>query len=554
MARRLRPASAPISRGATTESPSHLAGVGDGASVLPTSSVVGVSTAGQSNSAHHDVPAGRLPVVVVCVTDRDAFDTNTDNIAIVDPSLRRILSVPRDLWDHRNGRRVNRAWAEGGFPALQDSLAAVGLHVDAGLNIRRSAVEAALDGVRVTVPVERPLVFLYPLAPQLPIEDGAKVVRFDPPSVELSGERIHQWLGARYSPRGPESDLGRIGRQQLLVRRLLEDGFDFRRLLADPDRISVSDSSVWQTLQSVDTTWSSAIVDGLIDRRIDGKAVLVRATPMMKLRRLVRRAGRPLARVVAGSMIRVWMPTCGLRTPARRVRMIAIIAVRNEERRLDGWLANVAPHVEGIVALDDGSTDRSAAILGSHPAVLDVLRAGPERTHWDETTNHRRLVQAAIDHGADWILALDADERIERTFRVRAERAIRRGAWLGLDAFALPLRELWDDPDRWRCDGIWARKRQPRLFAARRDHQFDLRPLHGAKAPMQGKRRGGWVTIDCRLYHLHMIRAEDREARRRRYEALDPDAIWQQIGYAYLTDETGLRTKRIGRRRGYDGA
>lgn len=511
-----------------------------------------MSTDPASSSAKSDSPEGRLPIVVVCVTDRDSFDTNTDNIAIVDPTLRRILSVPRDLWDGRNRRRINRAWAEGGFAALQDSLAAVGLHVDAGVNIRRSAVEDALEDVRVTVPVERPLVFLYPLAPQQPIEDGAKPVRFDPPSTELSGERIHQWLGARYSLRDPESDLGRIERQQVFVRQLLEDGFDFHRLLVDPDRVSVSDSGAWQTLRSVDTTWTYATVDGLVDRRIMGKDVLVMATPMARLLARARWARRPVGRVISGSMNRIWLPTWGLRRPRRRVRMIAIIAVRDEERHLDGWLANVAPHVDGIVALDDGSTDGSAAILAAHPAVLDLLRTGPERTHWDEMANHRRLVGAAIDHGAEWILALDADERIERSFRDRAERAIRRGSRLGLEAFALPLRELWDAPDRWRCDGIWARKRQPRLFVARRDHRFDPRLLHGAKAPLQTRRLGGWVTVDCRMYHLRMIHAADREARRRRYEGLDPEAIWQDIGYAYLTDETGLRTTRISRRRGYD--
>ena len=48
-----------------------------------------------------------------------------------------------------------------------------------------------------------------------------------------------------------------------------------------------------------------------------------------------------------------------------------------------------------------------------------------------------------------------------------------------------------------------------------------------------------------------MIRREERLARRRRYERLDPTARWQAEGYAYLTDETGLRLRRVRVRRRY---
>ena len=55
------------------------------------------------------------------------------------------------------------------------------------------------------------------------------------------------------------------------------------------------------------------------------------------------------------------------------------------------------------------------------------------------------------------------------------------------------------------------------------------------------------------IYHLRMLEAADRAARRARYERLDPGATWQpDVGYAYLTDETGVRLRRVGARRGYD--
>lgn len=235
-----------------------------------------------------------------------------------------------------------------------------------------------------------------------------------------------------------------------------------------------------------------------------------------------------------------------------RVRLIATTMVRNEREHLPAMLRNVAAQVDGIVALDDGSTDGSAEMLAASPGVLEVLRNPADRGAYDEPGGHRRLVAAALAHGADWIVSIDADERLEHDFRVRAERVIRRGRALGFTAFALRLRELWDHPDRYRADGLWGRKRVARLFRARLDHRFDPRPLHGSKAPLQGKVMGAFPPADLVIYHLRMIRPEDRIARRDRYLALDPGAVWQPgIGYDYLTDDRGLVLRHIPPRRGY---
>jgi hypothetical protein len=241
----------------------------------------------------------------------------------------------------------------------------------------------------------------------------------------------------------------------------------------------------------------------------------------------------------------LFVPSAG-RDRRRRVRLLALLAVRDEMRFVPGFLANVAPQVDGIVALDDGSRDGSGDYLAQLPAVLEVLRVPPDRPAWDEPGNHRALVAAGLRHGADWFIALDADERVERQFRPRAERVIRRGRLLGFSAYAVRLRELWDSRHAYRSDGRWRRKRPPRLFRARADHQFDPLPLHGAKAPLQARVLGAFPVADLEVYHLRMIRRDDREARRDRYLALDPEARWQPgTGYAYLTDERGLRLRRV---------
>ncbi len=214
---------------------------------------------------------------------------------------------------------------------------------------------------------------------------------------------------------------------------------------------------------------------------------------------------------------------------------------------LPGYMANVAPHVDGVVAFDDGSTDGSRDYLESRHEVLSVLRAPAGREHWDEVGNYRALVEEALRLGGGWALSLDADERLERDFRARAERVIARGRLVGLSAYSVAMRELWDAPDRYRADGVWGRKAPPRLFRLRTDHRFDSRELHSSKVPLQATEGHGRIArADLEVYHLGMLREQDRRARRERYERLDPEARWQpREGYAYLTDPSGLELRPV---------
>lgn len=248
------------------------------------------------------------------------------------------------------------------------------------------------------------------------------------------------------------------------------------------------------------------------------------------------------------------IPSTPLLVRSPRTRLLALLACRDEMQYLPGYLANVSPHVDGIVALDDGSTDGSGEYLErSGRGVLEVLRNPPERTTWDEVGNYRRLVDAGMRRGAEWLVSLDADERVERGFRRRAESVIQRGGLFGYSAYAVRLHELWDSPDHYRDDGLWGAKAPPRLFRARPDADLDGRVLHAGKVPLQARRLRGSVPVaDLRVYHLRMIHAADRAARRERYELADPGARFQPgVGYAYLTDERGLRLRRVGRRRGF---
>lgn len=219
---------------------------------------------------------------------------------------------------------------------------------------------------------------------------------------------------------------------------------------------------------------------------------------------------------------------------------------------LDGWLANVAPQVDGFVALDDASCDGAGDLVAAHPKCLELLRRErPAGDGFDEVGNHARLHAVAARLAGAWFVAVDADERLERSFRRRAEREIERLEGLGVGAASVRIVELWDRPDRMRVDGRWGDKRHARLFAHRVDPVLDPRPMHGHWAPLDSRRNGGFAEADLIVYHLGMLRRADREARRRRWEERDPQHVHQSIGYAHLTDETGLELAPLPRWRAY---
>ena len=231
--------------------------------------------------------------------------------------------------------------------------------------------------------------------------------------------------------------------------------------------------------------------------------------------------------------------------------MLALVAFRDEMRFLPGLYENLAPQVDGVIALDDGSTDGSGDYAAAQPrtAQLITVPAGAQG-ELEDGLNQRALIEAAHAHRADWLLGIDADERVERGFRARAEAEFARADRDGAAAFWVPWRELWDSPLHWRSDGIWGQKRKGCLFRSDPAHAFHTQRVHSVWAGAGDSSR--WPQADLRLYHLRMIEPADRVRRAQRYIRLDPDRRWQAIGYDYMLDESGLELRPIEPGREYE--
>ena len=114
----------------------------------------------------------------------------------------------------------------------------------------------------------------------------------------------------------------------------------------------------------------------------------------------------------------------------RRSSLALCMIVRNEEKVLEGCLASVRGVVDEVVVVDTGSTDETRTIAAGFGARLVDM---PWRDDFSAARNE------ALRHvNSDWILVLDADERLARGAGDVLRRAVREG---GLDAGLLPLHD-----------------------------------------------------------------------------------------------------------------
>ena len=228
---------------------------------------------------------------VVSVMDEDSWNGRTDNIAVVEPIRRRILWIPRDLWSQTVNNRINTAFRTGGHALLIKCLREYEIKAGSSICFKRSAIINSCHNIRVWVPIKREMKFWYPLNPTKPILEGRKSITFNPDGELLTGERIHQWMGARISFNKESGDLDRIERHKILIRRLMAENFDFRKLLSNNDHFSTYGASVFEDLSQVSLDWRFETLGPLLHVKYGQKLVLVKTSrfhPKPFLRKILR--------------------------------------------------------------------------------------------------------------------------------------------------------------------------------------------------------------------------------------------------------------------------
>jgi len=228
---------------------------------------------------------------------------------------------------------------------------------------------------------------------------------------------------------------------------------------------------------------------------------------------------------------------------------------------VEDCVANLSPWVDDFAILDDTKHDRL----------------------WRNESEYRYLIRnLAIKKKADYLLITSPDERWEKNAGTIIRQAIefeqhpkrpltRKEFFLKYHTYYLPpaefkypgseffynnpniiytfdLRELWT-PRTYRIDGIWGKKKRPRLFAIKPGQVFDKSPIQCKSYPINAGYT--FCHLPVNIYHLKMINPSNRKLRAEVFTKLDPNLKYQSIGYDYLFDETGLQLEQIPKGRGY---
>ena len=137
------------------------------------------------------------------------------------------------------------------------------------------------------------------------------------------------------------------------------------------------------------------------------------------------------------------------------VPLSAVVIAQNEEQKLPGALESVR-FCDETVVVDSGSSDRTREL--AEAAGARVIVNAP----WPGFVVQRNFAVDAARN--DWILALDADERV--TPALRAEIEALRGSGFGPAAYRIPRVAFY--MERWIRGTDWYPDPQIRLFDRRR--------------------------------------------------------------------------------------
>lgn len=184
---------------------------------------------------------------------------------------------------------------------------------------------------------------------------------------------------------------------------------------------------------------------------------------------------------------------------AGSMKISATVITLNEEKNIAACLSSL-DFVDEIIVVDSGSSDRTADICRSYPKVRFVhqqwLGYGGQKNHAAELASH------------DWILNLDADERVSEQLRNSIEHAD-----YGSFSAAKMARENYFG-DIWIRHCGWYPNYTPRLYD-RRICRFNERLVHESL-----EHDGRVATVAGNLLHFTYSDISDFLSRNERYSTL----------------------------------
>jgi glycosyltransferase involved in cell wall biosynthesis len=212
-----------------------------------------------------------------------------------------------------------------------------------------------------------------------------------------------------------------------------------------------------------------------------------------------------------------------------RSMLVCLLPARNCADDLPGYFESVARFADAVVALDDGSTDDTRELLDRNPLVRVLLENPPRAGYraWDDSANRNRLLAAAADLAPDWVISLDADERIDPIDAAGLRKFVELDAVPG-DGYLFRVFRMIEDVGHFDHSQLWV----GRLFAYEPGQVFPAERLHFVPLPTSIPRTR-WRRTTFRIQHLAALTESRRRARYEKYGEADAARQFQS-DYSHL--------------------
>jgi glycosyltransferase involved in cell wall biosynthesis len=153
------------------------------------------------------------------------------------------------------------------------------------------------------------------------------------------------------------------------------------------------------------------------------------------------------------------------------MKVIALLPVKNEAWILSAYLSSILPVVDEIVTVDDGSSDRTSALIEAAGGHVVPARAGDDWDgHWGAIRDD--LLRIGREHGGTHFVCLDADEALTAPARDHLREALRSLA--PGEKLAMQWLALWKDPLAYRDDdSVWSDNVKEFAFADAEGYAFE---------------------------------------------------------------------------------
>jgi hypothetical protein len=225
--------------------------------------------------------------------------------------------------------------------------------------------------------------------------------------------------------------------------------------------------------------------------------------------------------------------------PFTQTPLLAMLPVHNEARRyLKTVLDRLNQYVDGIVVVDDASTDETPELCRNHPGVIRYFQLKEPLFNSDEAALRRILWEKTVELNPGWVMAIDADEIMGSA--IKDQISVLTGQNRS-DLFCFTTYHFWANLSCYRVDGLWdpALSKTPCLYRFQKDltYHWPNRKLHCGRFPMECYQRPGSVS-KVPLFHLGYVTKTDLFNKSERYLALDPEGKFCPIAHYRSITET----------------